>query len=71
MFMRNPEFLKEKGQGKLSEFEILLESVIETEVVDENGNEVSPLDDDYEYWKNVCEDRSNPLSDDYCKYDND
>lgn len=39
-------------------------------VHDDDGNEVSPLDDDYEYWKAENEDATNPLSDDYCKYDN-
>ena len=39
-------------------------------VYDDNGTEVSPLDDDYEYWKSEQEYYSNPLSDAYCKYDN-
>lgn len=44
----------------------------ETETIfDDNGSEVSPLDDDYEYWKSVQEDLNNPMSDDYCKYDHD
>lgn len=38
-------------------------------VFDENEQEVSPLSDDYEYYKHEQENRSNPLSDDYCKYD--
>lgn len=38
-------------------------------VTDENGKEVSPLDDDYRYYKSIWEDFNNPLSDDYCKYD--
>ena len=37
-------------------------------VVDENGNEISPLDDDYEFWKVENERLTNPLSNDYCKY---
>ena len=40
-------------------------------IFDDNGFEVSPLDDDYEYWKSVQESMNNPLSDDYCKYDHD
>ena len=39
-------------------------------VVDDNGAEVSPLDDDYEFWKTENERLTNPLSDDYCKYYN-
>ena len=39
-------------------------------VYDDNGTEVSHLDDDYEYWKSVQESLTDPLSDDYCKYDN-
>lgn len=35
-------------------------------VRDENGNEVSPLHDDYEYYKHL---QPSPLDDDYCKYD--
>ena len=41
-------------------------------IYDENGTEVSPLDDDYEYYKYLQEEvYGNPLSDDYCKYDHD
>lgn len=40
-------------------------------IYDDNGTEVSPLDDDYEYWKSVQESLNDPLSDDYCKYDHD
>lgn len=40
------------------------------EVEDDNGCEVTPLDDDYGFWKTECEDLSNPLSDDYNKYEN-
>ena len=36
-------------------------------VTDENGHEVSPIDDDYEYYKSQI---LSPLDDDYCKYDN-
>ena len=39
-------------------------------IYDDNGTYVSPLDDDYEYWKTKQEVLTNPLSDDYCKYDN-
>ena len=39
-------------------------------VYDDNNNVVSPVDDDYEYWKSEQEVLTNPLSDDYCKYDN-
>lgn len=39
-------------------------------VYDDNGSYVSPTDDDYEYWKSVQESLTDPLSDDYCKYDN-
>ena len=34
-------------------------------VIDTNGDEVSPLDDDYEYWEGQCESRNDPLSDDF------
>lgn len=40
-------------------------------VYDDNGSEVSPLDDDYYYWKSEQDNLNNPLSDDYCKYDHD
>ena len=39
-------------------------------IYDDNDNYVSPLDDDYEYWKSEQEALIDPLSDDYCKYDN-
>ena len=39
-------------------------------VYDECGTRVPPTSDDYEYWKAEQEDLTNPLSDDYCKYDN-
>lgn len=40
------------------------------QVTDNNGNDVSPLDDDYNYWKQWCYDRyENPLSDDYIRED--
>lgn len=35
------------------------------EIVDENGNEVLPTDNDYEYYKAEYENTHNPLSDDY------
>lgn len=34
-------------------------------VYDYKNNEVSPLDDDYYYYKTLQEDMNNPLSDDY------
>lgn len=39
-------------------------------VYDDNNNEVSCLDDDYHYWKSEQERLTDPLSDDYNKYDN-
>ena len=39
-------------------------------VYDDNNNKVSPLNDDYYYWKSIRESLTNPLSDDYCKYYN-
>ena len=39
-------------------------------VYDDNNNQVSPLDDDYYYWKSEQESLTDPLSDDYCKYFN-
>lgn len=39
-------------------------------VTDDTGAELSPLDDDYYSHKTELEDLTNPLSDDYCKYDN-
>lgn len=39
-------------------------------VYDDNDNTISPADDDYEYWKSGQDALTNPLSDDYCKYDN-
>ena len=39
-------------------------------VYDDNDDYVSSLDDDHEYWKSEQEALTNPLSDDYCKYDN-
>ena len=39
-------------------------------VYDANGNYVSTLDNDYEYWKAEQEALTDPLSDEYCKYDN-
>ena len=44
---------------------------IEDDVVTTDcGREVSPLDDDYESYKHELDNLTNPLSDDYCKYDN-
>lgn len=39
-------------------------------VYDDNGNYVSPTDDDFEFRKSEQESLTDPLSDDYCKYDN-
>lgn len=39
-------------------------------VYDDNNNYVSALDDDYDYWKYEQERVTNPLDDDYNKYDN-
>lgn len=39
-------------------------------VYDDNDNIISPTDDDYEYWKSEQNALTDPLSDDYCKYDN-
>ncbi len=39
-------------------------------IYDGNGDVVSPTDDDYEYWRSEQDTLTNPLSDDYCKYDN-
>lgn len=39
-------------------------------VYDDNDRMVSPVDDDYEFWKSEQESLTNPLSDDYNKYDN-
>jgi hypothetical protein len=39
-------------------------------VTDEHGCKLSPYDDDYEAYCGELEDLTNPLSDDYCKYDN-
>ena len=39
-------------------------------IYDDSGENISPVDDDYEYWKAEQNALINPLSDDYCKYDN-
>lgn len=39
-------------------------------VYDGNDDTIIPLDDDYEYEKAEQDALTNPLSDDYCKYDN-
>lgn len=39
-------------------------------VTDENNVPVSACNDDYEAYKCELENLTNPLSDDYCKYDN-
>ena len=37
---------------------------------DEHGCKLSPCDDDYKAYCDELDDLTNPLSDDYCKYDN-
>lgn len=39
-------------------------------VTNEHGYELSPYDDDYNAYCDELDDMTNPLSDDYCKYDN-
>lgn len=39
-------------------------------ITDDSGCELLPLDDDYFYYKSELDNLTNPLSDDYCKYDN-
>lgn len=39
-------------------------------VTNKYGYELSPCDDDYKAYCNELDDLTNPLSDDYCKYDN-
>lgn len=39
-------------------------------VYNDNDNAVLPINDDYGYWKSEQDALTNPLSDDYCKYDN-
>lgn len=39
-------------------------------VTDDSGNALTPADDDYALFKYELENSTNPLSDDYCKYDN-
>lgn len=39
-------------------------------VYDDNNAVVSPISDDYEYWKTEQDNITNPMSDDYCKYNN-
>lgn len=39
-------------------------------VYDDNDDYVSPTDDDYEFWKSEQESLTDPLSSDYCKYNN-
>lgn len=39
-------------------------------VFDDSGCILSPLNDDYAYWKSEQTSLSDPLSDDHCKYDN-
>lgn len=39
-------------------------------VYDDNNTPVSPTDDDYAFWQSEQDALTNPLSDDYNKYDN-
>lgn len=39
-------------------------------VYDDNDDYVSPTDDGYAFWRSEQESLTDPLSDDYCKYDN-
>lgn len=39
-------------------------------VYDDNNSVVSAVDDDYKHWKSTQEAMTDPLSDDYYKYDN-
>lgn len=42
---------------------------MDEEIRDDMGNEVSPLSDDYEYWKVQWENSHDPLSDDFQRDD--
>lgn len=53
--MTNKERIKNYDEGNL---------------MDEYGHVVTALDDDYYAVKQELENLTNPLSDDYCKYDN-
>lgn len=50
-----------KGKAKWNEDEMRI-------VFDESGNEVDPLDDDYNFYKSI---QLPSLDDDYCKYKED
>ena len=39
-------------------------------IYDDNNNVVTPINDDYDFYKSEQENLTNPLSDDYCKYNN-
>lgn len=39
-------------------------------VYDDSGKHISQTDDDYEFWKAEQDALVDPLSDNYCKYDN-
>lgn len=47
-----------------------MDSIYKDDIVDDNGREVSPLDDDYDFYRHEYEDSHDPLSDDWNKYDN-
>lgn len=53
-----------KNQDRISAFEYA------NIITDEHGCKLSPCDDDYEAYCDELDDLRNPLSDDYCKYDN-
>ena len=40
----------------------------DNDVLDEYGRTVSPLDDDYDYYKRIQESTTDPLDDDYSRY---
>lgn len=39
-------------------------------ILDEYGSEVTPLDDDYDFYKREYDSSHDPLDDDYNKYEN-
>ena len=41
----------------------------EDEITDDYGKCLTPVDDDYRFYKAEHDRRNNPLDDDYCKYD--
>lgn len=53
-----------KNRDRISAYEC------ENIVTDEHGYKISTCDDDYNAYCDELNDLTNPLSDDYCKYDN-